>query len=109
MHHISTGAEPVLASLGEGLTRRKRARDASIGDVLVAGDASGTAEGIGDAKKGRTDDPSAKAAPAAAGAGKAAADIPGADLPPVLAPPGRCNARAVIPHMFMPCPMLPDT
>ena len=73
-----------MAHLGEGLTRRKRPRDADMGGASAA--ETGPSQ---DAKKGRPDE-AAKAAVTTAGAAKAVADLlPGADLPPVLAPPGR--------------------
>ena len=79
---LSLSAEAVVSLLGEGLTRRKRPRVASIGGV----DAAEAAREGADAKRARADEAAAKAA--AAGS-KPAEAIPGADLPPVLAPPGR--------------------
>lgn len=74
----------MTAQLGEGLTRRKRPRDAGIGGISLD---LAPAEGD-EAKKARPDEGLGKPAVAAT-ASKAVADIPGADLPPVLAPPGR--------------------
>lgn len=90
-------AEVVTKSLGEGLTRRKRPRDASMGGSIVAGDVA--VSGAGEPGRAAVTEDAAKFAPAAAAA-KPAADLPGADLPPVLAPPGRCDAQALSKAVF---------
>lgn len=84
-------SEVVTKSLGEGLTRRKRPRDASMGGSIVAGDVA--VSGAGEPGRAAVTEDAAKFAPAAAAA-KPAADLPGADLPPVLAPPGRSRGAA---------------
>ncbi|KAK9829627.1 hypothetical protein WJX72_006957 [[Myrmecia] bisecta] len=84
---VSESVDPgtVASHIGEGLTEAKRSRDATLQAV---------APGAASSQSVKQEKPPVKAKEEPAAAKPAfAADIPGADLPPVIAPPGRPRGR----------------